>query len=62
MDLSLPGVQSDVARESTTSVVTGLRAGEFPIVPAETPALPTKIASPAFSGGSNDILSSRRMR
>jgi len=43
--VSLRGVKSRVPRESTTSVVTGLRAGQFPIVPAGTPALPTKIAS-----------------
>ena len=43
--LSLRGVKSRVSRESTTSVVTGLRAGQFPIVPAGTPTLPTKIAS-----------------
>jgi hypothetical protein len=47
---------SRVPRESTTSVVTGLRAGQFPIVPAGTPALPTKIASPVFQRGRNDSI------
>jgi hypothetical protein len=47
---------SRVPRESTTSVVTGLRAGQFPIVPAGTPALPTKIASPVFQRGHNDSI------
>ena len=54
--LQLQGAKSRVPRESTTSVVTGLRAGQFPIVPAGTPALPTKIASPVFQRGRNDTL------
>jgi hypothetical protein len=59
--VSLRGVKSRVPRESTTAVVTGLRAGQFPIVPAGTPALPTKIASSAFQRGRNDNFQHHRI-